>query len=900
MTKSGTLDQVHTALAAFLGGNQTLAELEMLLAAALGNGSCSQSYVMDALRNAVAAGRVPLDTLRRLGLTGDGDATVHRTIEVTASGEPAEGRLSKSQPIEPNESIAVGQLLGGRYRLKRKLGEGGMGVVYLATDQEVKGEIFAIKVLTTEFRQSPEALKLLLEETRMTRTLAHPNIVGVYSLNVDHNDVFILMEFLEGKTLQALLDEDFGRGMRFDRAWPIIEDVGAALAYAHDRSVIHGDLKPGNVFVTTSGRSKLLDFGIARAARGSGKDTDSLARSALTPAYASCEMLEFLTPDHRDDIYALACIIYEMLSGKHPFGGRNAVQARDAGEKPPPIAALTKRQNAALARGLAFDRAPRTTTVEMLLAGLAHHLDSGKSRGVLIAAVAIFFAATLVYFAADQFWLSKHAAHEKSASSPISVSNSAANPVEATVGFAPAPHSIAVLPFVNMSGDAKQEYFADGITEELLNSLSRLNDLNVVARTSSFSFKGQNVDLSTIAHKLNVGAILEGSVRRAGNTVRITVQLINAVSGFHMWSQTYDRNLSDVLKVQTDVATAVAEQLEIKLVGDEAAKIELGGTRIPAAYDAYLRGEELLSTGDVKETDLRAALAALDQAIALDPNYALAQCRRFAALSNLSIFVDLKAEELARVRGLAVQAAERAVALAPELGEARLALGSARAYVLLDFGNAAPEFDRALALSPGNARVQAHFAAFAGQLGHFEAAVNGARRAVTLDPRNIDSLIDLGQVLNWARRYEEALTVLQSAKARRPNSNFINFNIAGTLRASGQFEQARQMCESPTIPTENPSRLLCLAKAYHGLGRQQDAELALERYKALPRSDTPSFSLATVYAQWGDKEAALEYLATAWQQRNPAFQLLRVDWEFDPIRNEPRFKTIEAAMNFPP
>ena len=216
-----------------------------------------------------------------------------------------------------------------------------MGVVYLASDQEVKGETFAIKVLTPEIRERPDALELLREEVHKTRTLAHQNIVGVYSLNVGRSDVFILMECLEGKTLQALLDEDFGRGMRFDRAWPIIEDLGAALAYAHDHSVIHGDLKPANVFVTTSGKAKLLDFGIARAARGSRRGKDAAPLGALTPAYASCEMLEQLAPDTRDDIYALGCLIYEMLSGRHPFSGRTAVEARDAGEKAVPISSLT-------------------------------------------------------------------------------------------------------------------------------------------------------------------------------------------------------------------------------------------------------------------------------------------------------------------------------------------------------------------------------------------------------------------------------------------------------------------------------------------------------------------------------------------------------------------------------
>jgi predicted Ser/Thr protein kinase len=313
MANAGTVDEVRAALAAFEEGRKTLAELEGVLGPALQSGVWTPALAMQALRNAVAAGLVPLETLQRLGLEEASDGTVRRVPQISSVSSE-----SGAVPHAAHEPIATGQLLGGRYRLERKLGEGGMGVVYLASDQEVKGETFAIKVLTQEIRERQDALELLREEVRKTRLLAHPNIVGVYSLNVDRTDVFILMECLEGKPLQALLDEDFGRGMRFDRAWPIIEDLGAALGYAHDHSVIHGDLKPANVFITTSGKAKLLDFGIARAARGSRRGKDAAALGALTPAYASCEMLEQRPPDTRDDIYALSCMIYEMLSGRHP------------------------------------------------------------------------------------------------------------------------------------------------------------------------------------------------------------------------------------------------------------------------------------------------------------------------------------------------------------------------------------------------------------------------------------------------------------------------------------------------------------------------------------------------------------------------------------------------------
>lgn len=500
-------------------------------------------------------------------------------------------------------------------------------------------------------------------------------------------------------------------------------------------------------------------------------------------------------------------------------------------------------------------------------------------------AVAVAVAVALSYVVFDRSWLSKHGA-----APPM--------PDAAAPRFAPPPHSIAVLPFVNMSGDAQQDYFSDGISEELLNSLSRLNDLQVVARTSSFSFKGQNVDVSTIAHKLNVGAILEGSVRRAGNTVRITVQLINGVSGFHIWSQTYDRQLSDILKVQTEVATSVAQQLEVRLAGNEAAALELGSTTNAQAYEAYLRGSELLSDTDTGEAELRAALAAFDQAIALDPNYAQAHARRASALADISIFVDLRSEELAQVREQARQAGERAVALAPELGDAHQALAGVLSNGLLDFADAAPEYDRALALSPGSARVQMGFAGFAGQLGHFDAAIKAARRAVDLDPQNANAQVTLGQVLSWGRQYGDALSALQAAKVLRPHSNFITFNIANVLLASGQFEQARALCESGALPAQSHGRHLLLALAYHGLKRDQEAQDQVAQYLAL-RKEGASLELAGVYAQMGNISASLQELTRAEQRRDSAFQVLRVAWVLDPIRNEPQFKAIEARMKFP-
>lgn len=480
----------------------------------------------------------------------------------------------------------------------------------------------------------------------------------------------------------------------------------------------------------------------------------------------------------------------------------------------------------------------------------------------------------------------------------IHTSTVAAKPDRGVAAFAPPAHSIAVLPFANASGDANQEYFSDGITEELLDSLSRLNELQVIARTSSFSFKGQNVDVSTIAHKLNVGTILEGSVRRGGNTVRVTVQLINAITGSHMWSQTYDRKLTDIIKIQTEVATSVARQLEYKLVGDEVAQIQLGGTQNTDAYDAYLHGLQLFYQSNARAAAYRAALIAFDRAISLDPNFAAAYARRAGALVRI-YYVDTDPSIQAGAQSQARAAAARAVALAPEFGEAHLAL--ALTYVIgeMNFTEAARELDLALSLSPGSAWVQRNFGLYAGNFGHFKPAVSAARQAIRLDPQNVAAPEYLAWILMDARRYSEARAAEQDARALDPRDHDVELDLTYILLNSGQFEKARQECESPASPLDDDDRRFCLTLAYHALGRPVDAEREFKQLQALVK-DNAACTMAEVYAQWGDKAEALRWLAKAVQLRDGYLKDLKVNPLLDPIRNEPQFKAILAQLNFPP
>jgi len=521
-------------------------------------------------------------------------------------------------------------------------------------------------------------------------------------------------------------------------------------------------------------------------------------------------------------------------------------------------------------------------------------------QNLVTTVVAIVFVVALILFAVDRFWLSKLT--EKSAhiaTATLTATATPATPPTAPI-FSPPPHSVAVLPFTNLSGDSKQDYFSDGMSEELINALSHIDTLEVAARTSSFSFKNQNVDIGTIARKLNVSTILEGSIRRSGNTVRITAQLIIAVNGFHMWSEVFDRYLKDVLELQTDIARAVAQQLQIKLLGDEAEKIEVGGTSNPEAYVAFLHGMHLhTAKEEIKGDRDRAALVAFDRAIALDANYAAAYAWRSDMLVNLLAYSP--DSQFNEVRDQARVAAERAIALAPTLAVAHASLGFVRALGYRDISGGAAEIERAQVLAPGDARMQANVAWLEMVLGHSEPAVAAARRAVRLDMLNYHRHSDLVRVLYFARRFSEALTAAQKAKALNSEGREIENYTALSYLALGKPGIARQLCESLETPLDEAERRLILSLAYRALGETGQADNELAKLMALPDDAGSAYFTALAYAQAGNTALALQWLETAESRHDwTALLALRSDWMLDPIRNEHKFKAILGRMNLPP
>jgi TolB-like protein/Flp pilus assembly protein TadD len=474
--------------------------------------------------------------------------------------------------------------------------------------------------------------------------------------------------------------------------------------------------------------------------------------------------------------------------------------------------------------------------------------------------------------------------------SRLVLSRRGAEVAPATV-FNPPAHSIAVLPFVNLSGDKEQEYFSDGLTEELLNSLARINELQVAARTSSFSFQGTNTDIGTIAHKLGVASVLEGSVRRSGHTVRITAQLINAITGFHLWSQTYDRNLADVLTVQTEIADAVASALKVTLLQDVIAKIQAGATRNPAAFDAYLQASKAYLYYE-NEKDLQGAIAQYAQAIQQDPDYALAYADRSVAFTAFA----RNFAKGAAVRESLIKAradAQRAVALAPSSADGHRALGEFFVSSL-EFKPATQEFERALALAPGDARTLLDYGMFAVEMGHFDAGVAAAHRAVELDPLSFSTHYKLGSALLLARRFREAIAALKDARALAPDDGFVSAWLAFAYIAVGDLPSARAACER----SDSGNREFCLAIVYEKLGRHADAETSLGALRAESGDDT-SLSCAMIYAQWGDIAHALDSIEAAKRNHDPYLVYVKQGFFLDPLRKEPRFQAIERELKLP-
>jgi serine/threonine protein kinase/tetratricopeptide (TPR) repeat protein len=814
----------------------------------------------------------------------------------------------------PTSGLAPGRRVGP-YELERLLGSGGMAEVWLAkrADGAFKREVALKLPMVSRMRKDLE--DRLIRERDILASLEHPNIARLYDAGLDAQGLpYLCMEYVPGASLIEWCDmHETGIRARLT----LFLQVFAAVQYAHEKQVIHRDLKPSNILVTESGEVRLLDFGVAKLLQDTdGVQLTHLYGRALTPDYASPEQLRGDSIDVRSDIYSLGVLLHELLAGQRPYPLKVGTSAGSL-ERAIAMAELQRPstrlgENAGAARGCTQQRlaqelrgdldviilkalanAPdeRYASAAAMAEDITRHLEHRpiQARPAPIAlrvrkfiirnrpVIAVSVLASVLFLAIASYEIQ----HRLAGPTPV--------PPQA---FNPPRHSVAVLPFVNLSGDQEQRYFSDGLTEELLNSLTRINELQVAARTSSFSFPGEHPDIAAVGHKLNVASVLEGSVRRSGQTIRVSAKLIDAVTGFHLWSQTYDRSAGDLLQLQTDIADAVATALSITLLGDVAARIEVGGTRNPDAFDAYLRAARTHGAQHSRD-ELQQAIAEYGVAIREDPDYALALAARSMALGEFAAhFAQRDAIQAAFAR--AAVDAQQAIALAPGLAEGYLALAYVFAESSHDFARASGEYLRAQQLAPGNARVLRDSGRFAVLMGQADSGVAALRRAVVLDPLNPNYHVKLGDGLLFARRYEQAIIAFRGALALDSNSSLAYADSGLAYYGSGDLQSARKWCE---IKSDEQS-LVCLAVTLDRLGRRTDAQAVLAALQS-SHGDDVAYQYAEIYAQWGNTAKSLQWLDTAMRLKDPGLVLLKVDPLIDPLRQEPRFAAIMHELKFP-
>jgi len=810
--------------------------------------------------------------------------------------------------LEPGRQLA-------HYRIERLIGRGGMGAIYLAEDTKLARKV-ALKILPPEMAADAERLERFRREAKAVAALNHPNIVTIYSVEEVEGIHFLTMELVDGESLDRRLTPS---GLPLDMVFDVGIDLAGALAAAHEKGIIHRDLKPANVMVTQDGRVKVLDFGLAKlapwpaeggraggAVEGAGASPSeaptevgprdgpltSAGKVMGTVPYMSPEQLGGETLDPRTDIFSLGVVLYEMTTGRRPFGGKNQAETISSilRDVPPPMTqtrqdvprhlwrildlCMQKDPEARLQTAKDVRNELRALRREMDAAASGMHeaeplepdrrTDSAPRAGRAPARWLGFAAIAVVVTAAAALFLGRDRQPPP---------REAAGP--AIVAAGADPFSIAVLPFVNMSEDKANEYFSEGISEELLNLLSKIPQLKVAARTSSFSFKGKGVAIPEIARQLHVAHVLEGSVRKRGDQVRVTAQLIHAEDGFRMWSQTYERELDDIFKIQDEIAGKVAEELKLKLLGS----VPKARATDPKAYALYLQASHL-----ARQRTAEAFAQSEDlyhQALAIDPSYAPAWAGLAAVFGDETNYGVISIEEgFARSR----EAAGKALAIDPAYAPALTRLG----WIEMNSNNpseAAALFERALATDPADLTVLASSGTFLMSLGRLDEALALYQAVVRRDPVSTTSLSSLGLAQRWTGRYDEAIESYRAVLRLSPVMGGVRFQLGATLLLKGDAAAALAEFEKETSEVW---RVNGLPMALHALGRHAESDAALAREIDQDRQEAP-YNIAYIYAFRGDADEAFEWLDKAAEIGDSGLSDVAGEILFDKIRSDPRW-----------
>ena len=786
----------------------------------------------------------------------------------------------------PEQELLTGAELG-HYRIIEKIGAGGMGEVYRARDEHLDRDV-AIKILPPGTLVDDSARKRFRKEALILSLVNHPNIATVHDFDTHHGLDFLVMEYIQGMTL---IDKIRSVPLPSKEIIRIGLQLAEGLAAAHAQGVVHRDVKPGNLRLTTDGRLKILDFGLAnlRFTAGTTSTVDTLTEShpfAGTLPYMSPEQLLGEEPDARSDIHAAGCVLYEMAAGRPPFADADKGHLIGAilQHQPRPPSTLNPSLPPELERIICkcLEKEPesRYQTAKELgidLRRLQRDAEGGSSPSIVVRAHEgnvlsthrMALATVGMLLIASLAILTWYKLHHTKAAPPISP-------------------SVAVLPFADLSPGHDQEYFSDGLAEQILSDLTKVPNLKVVARSSAFQFKGKDGDLGLIGQKLNVDNILEGSVRKEGTRVRVTAQLVKAKDGFHIWSDSYDRDLNDVLSVQDDIAQAVTSALQLKLLsGASSGASAASRTSSSEAYRDFLQARHFRSFAD-RESDKKAS-EYIDKAIQADPNYAAAYAFRADAtlFQGTMGWIDYRAAiERARAD------VETAVELNPNLAEAYHVLSEIQSVVEVDCKAAKLTAEKALELAPGDADnlSQAGFVAMC--LGHQEEAVQYLKRALELDPLLPANYLRLAQNLRGSGRYKEAEAALQKAIELNPNTVWVHETLGELYLAQGRRQAALAEMEK-----EPPGILrdFGMALVFHALGQQEKSDAALQVLLS-KYSDVGAYQIAEVYAYRGQTDQAFAWLDRAHKQYDGGLVFAKTDLLLQSLRGDVRYKQLLATL----
>jgi eukaryotic-like serine/threonine-protein kinase len=764
------------------------------------------------------------------------------------------------RPSEGDWSGAPGSTLG-RFRIIERLGEGGMGTVFRATDPRLERDV-ALKVLRMDsLRVESERRRFRLEARALSRLL-HPNIATLFDLESDAGVDFLVLEFVAGQTLADLLAAG---PLPEPRARAIALEVAEALQEAHEQGVIHRDLKPGNVLITPRGRAKVLDFGLAQFLPGAGGSfsgataSDSSAVAGTLP-YMAPEQIQGMRADARTDLWALGVLLYEMTTGVRPFAGDAfAALLYTIVHQPTPSAralrpGLSAELETVITRCLEKDPARRFPDAGAIIRALHGDASGGRPAPETAAPVALSLG---------------------------------------EIGASALFRSLVVLPFENRSGDPTQEFFADGMTDALIADLAQIGALRVISRTSAMRFKGTTRSLPDIARELRVDGVVEGSALQVGDRVRITVQLIDGPSDRSLWAKTYERRLTDILTLQSEVASAIAGEIRVQVTPEEQARLKPKGPVNPAAHVAYLQGRFLWNRWTTES--FKQSLAKFEEALAADPGYALAYAGladAYSTLGNTGALPPSEAYPKARA------AARQGLALDDSLADLHASLGYVLRFYDWDWPATERAFLRALELNPGYATGRRWYAQFLSGMGRHEEAIAEAERALELDPLSLITHTAVGDVLFYARRYERAISYYRRCVEMDATFGPGHTDLARALEHVGRADEAIEEFMLASPPSAGPPQPSAgLATLYIRAGRRDEAFAMMDEVLALAqRQFVGPYGIASFYAVAGENATALDWLERAYAQRDGTLVVIKVHPRLDGLRGEPRFRDLLAAM----